>query len=734
MAAPPKFQSLGTRLAILACFWIALLLSVPSWLRLTTIQRLPLPTKQIAALQLSETCPVTFKYSLTVLIDPALLPQGVEQSLDAERSFLQQVAQLVQQSLELKAEKPIAASLQCTHWTIDVQPTTAAAGRSDLLQPEKGRYVVRVSRETSPSTIADQEAQQASLPTVYLPLIEDPSPLPLVPDTVSAAVIAELLQLRGDKVSTDDASNRAVADTEQDPRVIQYSKHIRLVFSIMNQDVTDTTAYDSYLIHALASENGTEHNGPVARLRSELGGLHDFHVETQVQWFAPLHFRPTQEVLEEVVEREVDEVVMVDEEIEEEVEVEIDDGGETEDSAISSEVDLEEGDQAPRVATDDDVQTPSEEEKEVEAQLETQPQPSAAPRSPAKKRRQLVRQKRTIQVPRLQRVVKQTRTPLPPRHVVEWDDLKVFVNSEEWALTSTVPPASSHTSSLLGRRFDVLSQTHDLHFLLYIPSRSHSPLLIRDPSTGGVREGANAWLIPQWGGVVVVNAEHDEKSTPSSVDSSRVLELRPPYGTAKRVPVQQLPQDAVEEAIGLFARQLEILLGLSNSSPHPTGSEQDAILRNVRIAALKQRRILELAREATTTLQAITRLVDRIENLGVGPDVKSDTEAALAILTSLPSLTPAQEEAAATGAGVTIDELLHNVAQAFELSNRAFFNPDMLGLLYFPDEHKYAVYTPLFAPLLVPLFVTSLKLLKELKAALVKRKRAAPKGKGRKSK
>jgi phosphatidylinositol glycan class S len=33
----------------------------------------------------------------------------------------------------------------------------------------------------------------------------------------------------------------------------------------------------------------------------------------------------------------------------------------------------------------------------------------------------------------------------------------------------------------------------------------------------------------------------------------------------------------------------------------------------------------------------------------------------------------------------------------------------MLALLYFPAEHKYAVYTPLFAPVAVPLLVTLLK-------------------------
>ena len=42
-------------------------------------------------------------------------------------------------------------------------------------------------------------------------------------------------------------------------------------------------------------------------------------------------------------------------------------------------------------------------------------------------------------------------------------------------------------------------------------------------------------------------------------------------------------------------------------------------------------------------------------------------------------------------------------AKAFTLSSNAFFNPGNLGMLYFPAEHKYAVYTPLFASIAAPL-------------------------------
>ena len=56
----------------------------------------------------------------------------------------------------------------------------------------------------------------------------------------------------------------------------------------------------------------------------------------------------------------------------------------------------------------------------------------------------------------------------------------------------------------------------------------------------------------------------------------------------------------------------------------------------------------------------------------------------------------------------TIQTLL-NSAKALTLSSRAFFNPGMLALLYFPAEHKAAVYTPLFASIAVPLIAAAVR-------------------------
>jgi hypothetical protein len=46
---------------------------------------------------------------------------------------------------------------------------------------------------------------------------------------------------------------------------------------------------------------------------------------------------------------------------------------------------------------------------------------------------------------------------------------------------------------------------------------------------------------------------------------------------------------------------------------------------------------------------------------------------------------------------------------ALEYAEKAFFDDKMVSMLYFPDEHKYAIYTPLFGPLALPLVMALLR-------------------------
>ncbi|TFK49083.1 hypothetical protein OE88DRAFT_1663454 [Heliocybe sulcata] len=244
------------------------------------------------------------------------------------------------------------------------------------------------------------------------------------------------------------------------------------------------------------------------------------------------------------------------------------------------------------------------------------------------------------------------------------EDLTVFVNSAEWTLSSGV--------------------TNDpvLHFLMFIPSASRRPLHILNDA--GMPTGSHSFILPQWGGVVIHN---------------------PPFETEDNF---YLSASQLDHVSSIFRLQLLSLLGVPRL---PSGVKSTSSLSRWQIDALLRRRAQENVREAQQTLESIVKLVEQIENMPVGQDVKQDVEDALAALDQA-------FEAAALSPKLAFD----HSARALTLASRAFFNPGMLALLYFPPEHRVAVYTPLFASATVPLVVA---VVREVVAWRKQRKAAA---------
>ncbi|KAG6335447.1 hypothetical protein ID866_3646 [Astraeus odoratus] len=130
--------------------------------------------------------------------------------------------------------------------------------------------------------------------------------------------------------------------------------------------------------------------------------------------------------------------------------------------------------------------------------------------------------------------------------------------------------------------------------------------------------------------------------------------------------------------------------------PLPSGMVVDdsSILTDWQLDSLLRNRALENIIGSQQTLYSIVKLVEQIGNMPVDETVKGDVQNALTALDQAYRSTP--------GPPVTA---LQWSSEALSQASHAFFNPGMLALLYFPAEHKYAVYTPLFASIAVPLIV-----------------------------
>ena len=142
-----------------------------------------------------------------------------------------------------------------------------------------------------------------------------------------------------------------------------------------------------------------------------------------------------------------------------------------------------------------------------------------------------------------------------------------------------------------------------LHCILFVPSVSQRPLFILNAD--GTLSQSNAFLMPQWGGIVLYN---------------------PPRGST---PNPHLNPADLASTMHSFTTQLLDLLGvprLPNSTFHfslaspLTGWQLDALVR---------RRVKENVFKAKETLDSIIRIVDQIGNMPVGADVRGDVEGAL---------------------------------------------------------------------------------------------------------
>ncbi|XP_054857388.1 GPI transamidase component PIG-S [Eublepharis macularius] len=245
------------------------------------------------------------------------------------------------------------------------------------------------------------------------------------------------------------------------------------------------------------------------------------------------------------------------------------------------------------------------------------------------------------------------------------------------SLPHVINPVEARLGSSAASLFPVLN------FLLYVPERLHSPLYIQDKD--GAAVSTNAFHSPRWGGIMVYNVEPEaanETSFPRRVDVDmvRVMEvflaqLRLLFGI---LPVP-LPEDALLESFGnegLSAWELDRLLWA---------------------------RTVENVATVATTLTSLAQLLEKISNIVIQEDVASQV---------FHAVESAQKALLDLGLG-HLESAFQASKEAVMSSERAFFDPSLLHLLYFPDDQKFAIYIPLFLPMAVPILLSLVKILRE---------------------
>jgi phosphatidylinositol glycan class S len=254
-------------------------------------------------------------------------------------------------------------------------------------------------------------------------------------------------------------------------------------------------------------------------------------------------------------------------------------------------------------------------------------------------------------------------TPAPVYDEVEaaWtlkkEDLSAFINAAEWPLNPSIGSGPT------------------LNFILYVPDPSQSPMIVKE-------NRASSWIVPQWGGVFLLN---------------------PPLAQGQTSNPVYLEQDSLQSAFKTFSHQLLTLLGTpSTPSSLP-----------LRLQTLIRVRAASLLLSASSTMGSLARLTESLPSIPIPANVASSVSTTLSHLSSTCShLREGRFNAALASARVAENE-----------AERSFFEKTMVGQVYFPDEHKVAVYLPLLGPIGVPLVVGLMKEVKRLVAAWKARKR-----------
>uniref|UniRef100_A0AAY4BPX8 GPI transamidase component PIG-S n=1 Tax=Denticeps clupeoides TaxID=299321 RepID=A0AAY4BPX8_9TELE len=223
-----------------------------------------------------------------------------------------------------------------------------------------------------------------------------------------------------------------------------------------------------------------------------------------------------------------------------------------------------------------------------------------------------------------------------------------------------------------------------LNFLLYVPDSLHSPLIIRNDQKQEV--ASNAFHSPRWGGIMVYN-----------VDGA--------YGNDTQFPVD-IAID-MSRVMGVFLSQLRLMLGFQQTGAPPGFVLEAAGREGVaewELDRLLWSRSVENVATASASITSLAQLLDQIANIVINDNIAQQVASAVTAL---------QAAVAELEAGNLALALEHS-REAISASERAFFDPSLLHLLYFPDDQKFAIYIPLFLPMCVPILLSLLKIFREV--------------------
>merc|ERR1712000_48025 len=239
-------------------------------------------------------------------------------------------------------------------------------------------------------------------------------------------------------------------------------------------------------------------------------------------------------------------------------------------------------------------------------------------------------------------------------YLISSDSIQRFVNPNSWHLESVDANATA------------------LHFVVFVPPADKRLRLI---DNNNIKSNTNAFVVPQWGGVLIFNVPNAKNSLPVSLS---------------------LDEQALKPVMNVFVEQLKLLLGVPSINDRNVDAPDILTSSNHiplwQIDYLVRSHLYENLITTTTTLQSLSSLVESLTTMKVLDHIKTLLEFSLSSLNESYRLVSLGE----------FDEALKSSGAAMLAAETAFFDRDMLAMLYYPDEHNLAIYLSFFLPISLP--------------------------------
>nr|CAI5862082.1 unnamed protein product [Callosobruchus analis] len=200
-----------------------------------------------------------------------------------------------------------------------------------------------------------------------------------------------------------------------------------------------------------------------------------------------------------------------------------------------------------------------------------------------------------------------------------------------------------------------LSSRPTLNFIVYF-APCEKPLVIYNEKNE--KSQMSAFVSPRWGGILVMNPDKDACESKNFMPDKNYI-------------------------ISTFVTQITHLFKIKSLN------EED-------IELFKVERIKKMIHSTHRTLKSLAQLLIEISRIVISDEVGQKISVAV-------DNVKLAEEYLRKG---EIDESLEHAKIAFSTSEAAFSDASLLALLYFPEDQKYAVYIPLFLPIMIPVFMS----------------------------